>query len=76
MATRRKFSPSSRDFEAAPEAPPEELDLFWRGGPEFIGPVAPPMWLWMHDREKQRLWQIATNLDPKPEGKTDDRMDG
>jgi hypothetical protein len=33
--------------------------VLWRadaGGPAFIGPVAPPMILWLHDREKQKLW--------------------
>ena len=49
---------------------PAELDLLWRGiagGPEFIGPVAPPMWLWMHDRAKQAAWRKQVNLQPKDE---------
>lgn len=47
---------------------PAELDLRWRisaGGAEFIGPVAPPMELWLRDREKQRAWRKQVNLEPK-----------
>ena len=41
-----------------------ELEAFWRiGGPDFIGPVGPPMELWARDREKQRLWRAKVNLD-------------
>jgi hypothetical protein len=37
---------------------PAELEAVWRPYPSFIGPVGPPMWLWVRDREKQRLWRI------------------
>ena len=40
-----------------------ELEALWRtGGPLFIGPVAPPMWLWVHDQKKQALWRKAHGL--------------
>ena len=42
-----------------------ELEALWRPRPDFIGPVGPPTELWIRDREKQRLWRIATNLGPE-----------
>jgi hypothetical protein len=53
------------------ERPPltqRELEDFWRdlkGGPGFIGPIGPPMWLWMHDREKQKAWAEKHGLRPR-----------
>ena len=48
---------------------PAELDLFWRGigigGAEFIGPVGPPMELWLRDRDKQAAWREKMNLNTK-----------
>jgi hypothetical protein len=45
---------------------PAELEAVWRPYPSFIGPVGPPMWLWVRDREKQRLWRIKVSLsDPE-----------
>ena len=46
-----------------------ELEALWRPRPvhRCIGPVAPPMWLWMHDREKQAAWRKQVNLQPKDE---------
>ena len=38
------------------------LEALWRPSSGFIGPVAPPMWLWTRDREKQAAWRIACNL--------------
>jgi hypothetical protein len=56
------------------ERPPlaqADLEAFWRsleqGGPDFVGPVGPPMHLWMHNREKQRAWREKVNLAPLPE---------
>jgi hypothetical protein len=40
-----------------------ELEAFWRGHPDFIGPVGPPMTLWLRDREKQALWRKAHALE-------------
>jgi hypothetical protein len=39
-----------------------ELEALWRKDPGFIGPVAPPMWLWLKDEEKQERWEIEMNL--------------
>ena len=40
----------------------QELEALWRPGSDFIGPVAPPMWLWQRDREKQALWRWMHGL--------------
>ena len=39
----------------------EELEAMWRPRPDFIGPVAPPMWLWLHAREIDRYRLIERN---------------
>ena len=41
-----------------------ELEAYWRPSPDFVGPVAPPMWLWLRDLEAQERWKIQTNLAP------------
>ena len=38
----------------------------WRPSPGFIGPVAPPMWLWVKDRERQARWAAEMNLTRLP----------
>jgi hypothetical protein len=46
-----------------------ELEAFWRdlkGGPDFVGPVGPPMWLWLRDHEKQRAWRERHALEEPP----------
>lgn len=65
--TRRENFKANRRAEWMKRARPTqtELEALWRPRPEFIGPVAPPMWLWMHDREKQRAWRKTVNLKPK-----------
>jgi hypothetical protein len=50
----------------------EELEALWRPHPAFVGPVAPPMWLWIRNRQAQASWRIAVNLprehaEPNPE---------
>lgn len=40
-----------------------ELEVFWRGDPSFIGPVGPPMMIWINDEEAQARWRIAVNLE-------------
>jgi hypothetical protein len=38
----------------------EEIQAYWRelaGGPDFIGPVASPMWLWMRGIGRGRYWE-------------------
>jgi hypothetical protein len=45
-----------------PTKRPDELEALWRLDPDFIGPVAPPMWLWLHDRKKQALWRARHAL--------------
>lgn len=55
------------------ERPPPtaaELEALWRKDPAFIGPVAPPMFLWINDEERQRLWRIATSLEPRTPSST------
>lgn len=42
-----------------------QLEAFWRGTPDFIGPVGPPMVLWLRDREKQKLWRKRHGLHPR-----------
>jgi hypothetical protein len=42
----------------------EELEAGWRRHPGLIGAVAPPMWLWIRDREKQRAWRKFHGLEP------------
>jgi hypothetical protein len=39
-----------------------ELEALWRKSSDFIGPVAPPMHLWLHDPEKQELWRERHGL--------------
>ena len=34
-----------------------ELEALWHPRPDFIGPVGPPMELWIRDREKQAAWR-------------------
>ena len=34
-----------------------ELEVAWRPDPSFIGPVGPPMLLWLNDRDKQEKWK-------------------
>ena len=45
---------------------PEGFDALWRPSPDFIGPVGPPMWLWIRDREKQAAWARLVNLTLSP----------
>ena len=40
-----------------------ELETLWRPSSDFIGPVAPPMWLWQRDRAKQAIWRKAHGLE-------------
>jgi hypothetical protein len=38
----------------------EEIFAWWRelaGGPDFIGPVASPMWLWQRTIGRGRYWE-------------------
>jgi len=51
--------PRSRNAERLTQA---ELEALWRSAPDFIGPVAPPMWLWERDRAKQALWSRKHGL--------------
>jgi hypothetical protein len=44
-----------------------ELEALWRPSPDFIGPVAPPTWLWLRDSEKQAAWQARHNLTKRKE---------
>ena len=39
-----------------------ELEALWRPSPEFIGPVGPPMELWIRDCAKQAAWRKQMNL--------------
>ena len=32
----------------------EALEDLWRPSPDFIGPVAPPMWLWLKKPEDEQ----------------------
>ena len=38
---------------------PVELEALWRPDPAFIGPVAPPMWLWVRGAEAKRARQFG-----------------
>ena len=40
----------------------EKLEALWRPHPDFIGPVAPPMELWLRNREKQAVWRKNNGL--------------
>jgi len=44
----------------------QELEALWRPDPAFIGPVGPPMVLWLRDREKQRVWCLRHGLSAPP----------
>jgi hypothetical protein len=48
-----------------PMPTPQELEALWRPYPSFIGPVAPPMVLFLRDRAAQAQWEIAMNLRPE-----------
>jgi hypothetical protein len=41
---------------------PKELEALWRPSSDFIGPVAPPMWLWERNPEKQAIWSRMHGL--------------
>lgn len=34
----------------------QQIEDLWRPTPDFIGPVAPPMWLWVRGRGKGDYW--------------------
>ena len=46
-----------------PSVKPSDLTAIWRecvgAGEEFIGPVAPPMWLWLKRGSPKDAWEIA-----------------
>ena len=44
-----------------------ELETLWRPTPAFIGPVGPPMVIWINDRDAQARWRQQVNLAPLPE---------
>ena len=46
----------------------ETLERLWRPSADFIGPVGPPMLLWLKDRQAQRQWRSEVNLAPADEG--------
>jgi hypothetical protein len=50
-----------------PKPRPSQTDLeaFWRGDPDFIGTVGPPMVLWLRNREKQKAWAKRHALHPR-----------
>jgi hypothetical protein len=39
-----------------------ELEAIWRPHPGFIGPVGPPMVLWLANREAQAKWRKRVSL--------------
>lgn len=43
-----------------------QREAFWRGHPDFIGPVGPPMELWLRNREKQEAWRKKHGLGGTP----------
>jgi hypothetical protein len=45
-----------------PKPRPTDLEALWRPHPAFIGPVGPPMVLWLRSREKQEAWKKRMNL--------------
>lgn len=59
--------PRKRERPPSTEA---ELEAFWRKDPGFIGPVGPPMWLWLRDRERQEQWEIEMSLRPRTPSST------
>ena len=61
------LSPWGRALREKRQMTAEELEQLWRPSPDFIGPVGPPMVLWLKNAEAQREWKIAMNLAPKPE---------
>lgn len=62
MADVRFSIPSKRSMRQLTEL---ELEAIWRKDPNFIGPVGPPMVLWLRDREKQAQWEKDMNLRPR-----------
>jgi hypothetical protein len=58
------MSPWARAAKAKRQLTVEELEELWRPSPEFVGPVGPPMWLWLKDADAQRAWELAMNLAP------------
>jgi hypothetical protein len=51
IKTNRRFKPMTY----------EELEADWRadeGGPNFIGPVAPPMLLWLYRHSPKSPWEL------------------
>jgi hypothetical protein len=60
-------SPWARAIKQKRQMTAEELEGLWRPHPAFVGPVAPPMVLWLRDRQRQEQWEIETNLKPRPE---------
>jgi hypothetical protein len=57
LPTSTSRKPTVRRREPLTEA---EIQAYWRvlaGGPDFIGPVAPPMWLWARTIGRGRYWE-------------------
>jgi len=56
--------PRSANISRKPRPPRTEaaLEALWRKDPAFIGPVGPPMALWLRDRARQAAWSAACNL--------------
>ena len=54
----KSLSPSAKRTRFAKLPTAAELEPIWRPDPAFIGPVAPPMLLWLYRGRPKNAWEL------------------